>query len=166
MPSVFDGTGATMKLMTLASLALIAALGTSCVGTFTGGGFIPGRDDATKKATFGFVAHADDTNGDDQADSYRGQFQYNDHSNGVKLNVSIDSALIADPDPILNVPTVRIGGRTATGGFFSALVEDHGPRGMSATDRLTVTVFFDPVIGFYVNSGTIGGGQVTYHPAK
>ena len=154
-----------MKLMTLASLVLIAALGTSCVGTFTGGGFIPARDDANKKATFGFVAHADDTNDDGQADSYRGQFQYHDQSNGVKLHGSISSALIADPDPITGVPTVRMSGLTSNGGFFGATVEDHGPRGMTATDKLSVTVF-DPVIGFYFNSGTIGGGQVTYHPEK
>ena len=53
-----------MKIKSLVILAIAAVFSTSCVGHFTGGGFIPSATSPSEKATFGFNAHAEDTDND------------------------------------------------------------------------------------------------------
>jgi len=152
-----------MNVRSLLTISLVCALGVSCSGRFNGGGTMDSAVNSPIPASFGFQTYATDSDGDGQADTFNGQFQFNDLAAGVSVHLPITQALMADPDPITGVPTLRASGTGPNGELFSATVEDHGQPGVSPDDKLSILIFGGPT-GIYTNSGTINNGNVVWLP--
>lgn len=85
----------TRQLM-MVTLGMAALLATGCEpGKYAGGGWLPSANpEATRpedRATFVFVAKGEDTDGDGEADTAKGQFQYHDRGMDVHIHGVVDA---------------------------------------------------------------------------
>ena len=156
-------------------LTLMLAL-TSC-HTATGGGWIVSPSDPDKKAHFAFSVNCDDVDG---AAVVTGSLQYHDQAytvtaeNGNAKKLSIHGLVSGSFFPStcegLHQSNESGGQYSGTyvphphtlgpGGTFVLRIEDLGQRGPSKGDFFAISLF-GGVFDQYVNSGTLGGGQIT-----
>ena len=120
----------------------------------TGGGRIgEGRD----ISTFGLNAGAR------QDGQLRGNLQYNDHGEGLKLHsTSIDSFTVLDENCVTFSGTARVNGAS---GYTFTVTEacDNGEPGVGV-DTFAIQISGPGVS--YANSGTLTGGNLQLHPTK
>ena len=177
-----------MKLGRFAVLSVAVLSLTGCIaGTYTGGGWTPSPYDAEAKATFGGNFHAIDVDGDgevfdwesetfDPDDSFKGQFQYNDHGADVAFHGVVDGAYFSTEGNICGAPCDRpslysiIGSayfegtytpvpkKIGPGGRFEALLIDNGEPGADAGDELWIVCTSGVFAGY--NSDTEGAFRV------
>lgn len=136
-------------------------------GHYTGGGWLPSAADPDEKAHLAFNIHADDTNGDLKADSWKGQFQYMDRAAGVKFHgVAIDGGW---PESYPSFVGYFIGTyepqpkKAGPGGEFDAYVYDFdGHPEFGDSDYVDILVY-DGVYAGYRNAGFLQGGNIKSH---
>lgn len=158
------------RVLGVISMGLLAIVLSGCAGKYTGGGWIPSAQDATKKATFGGIVSGVDTDGDLFADSYSGQWQYHDKAAGVNFHVDeVQGGVDLGIDPIVLLPIgVFTGHYTAQpaslgeGEVVVALGDLNEDSLFGTGDLVIVTVQTGPFAG-YRNTQTVGGGNITLH---
>jgi hypothetical protein len=151
----------------LAIPTIITMLVVGCAGKYTGGGHIESATDPDAKANFGFNMHAIDEDGDEWADTYKGQLQYNDHGAGVQFHGEVTYVGILDEESYgyfegTYTPQPKNQG---PGGIFNAWVYDGGEPGVSEGDVFEIFLW-GGVHHRYYNWGPIDGGNIQYHPPE
>lgn len=146
----------------------LALLGAGCrPGKYTGGGWLPSAVESKGKATFGFNLHAYDLDGDGRTDSWKGQFQYNDHAAGVKFHGTPTDGGWPETYPpfvgyFIGVYEPRPG-NVGPGGEFDAYIYDFDQDGeFNDGDYIDILVY-SGVYANYANSGYLGGGNIKSH---
>ena len=135
----------------------------------SGGGYIT-SETGEGKATFAFNGKCTDTTdefGNPIAD-FKGQLQYNDHPADVKFHADLGNIDFFGPcedfDPSGDefIGEYRVsGGPKEADGLVFLNVRDNGEPGING-DQVTIDPFTGP-LAFYVNSGTVQGGNVQVH---
>jgi hypothetical protein len=164
------------KFAMLAIVGLWASSVVGCSGRFTGGGYIDSVAGAPAKATFGINFEGiDDGSGQGLCIIYRdpittetygvgkGHGDYNDHGAGVKFQFDCDKVGF----PLFDNRCFyygRYNSEAGDGDVYVAVTANGDPFDHS-DDALYVDLHGGPYDG-YSNSGTIKGGNFTWHPPK
>lgn len=152
----------------LTAIFAIAMIGlASCAGKYTGGGWTDSAMGAPDKAHVAFNFHADDTDGDGLADSYKGQFEYHDAAAGVALHgVIVECYDLGDGTGYLAGFYTAQPESAGPGGFFDSFVYDFGKPGDADPDDAFDIYVYDGVYGGYYNFGFLQGGNIKFHAPK
>ena len=155
--------------VSLMASTVFGAGGPILPGKYTGGGWIESAEDADSRASFGFNLNAIDEDGDGIADTAKGNLLYHDDAAGVKVRCEVTSGgHIQEGEDTFGV---LVGTYTpqpnslGEGGTFEALVLDAGEGALSGGDSIEIHLI-GGVHADYSNAGSLGGGNIQYHPAK
>ena len=154
----------------IAGLVVLAVFLPGCgPGKYTGGGWIASAVDPEAKATFGFTFFAEDTDGDGDADTAKGEVQYRDKAAGVAFHGNVEAAVVNDSETPVSgeaagtyTPQPKTVGEP---GSFYIKVVDRGEPGPSNGDEIEI-LLSGGVHDGYANQQTLGRGNVQYHPDK
>ena len=161
-----QGKGTWLKVAKMALVGLAAVGMASCLGTYTGGGFIDSAAGAPHKATFGLTIEATDPLGFGEPSAVEGQFEYSDRAAGVRFHVAeMEPAYYAElinsfPEAYLQIYTGVYTSADGTGLVDFGVGSDQQD---GNSDSVSVRVLSGPYEGYF-NKGLVKGGNIRFKP--